>query len=539
MKRSPEQLNQRYNKLKARRGNWETLWQELTELLIPRKDDIIITRSPGERRNLRVFDNTGMQALQTLAGALQGLLTNPSSLWFFLTTGDENLDKEDAVKEWLQDSTRVIINILNNSNFHTEVYENYIDLASIGTSSNLILEDDEFVVRFKAEHISEIHIDENSKGLVDEVIRRFKWTPRKLIGEFGSKSLHPDVLKAFEDDSEIEFDVQHSVYPFRVDKDEKAKVGQKPFISQYHLPQFNHEIIEEGFEEFPYVVSRWAKSTGEIYGRSPGMNALPDLKTLQEMTRVTIQGAQKTVDPAIQLPDDGFVLPIMTAPGSINYYRSGSADRIEPIFNDARIDFGFEAMREKRNRVREAFFTDQLQLGVGGPQMTATEVAQRTEERMTLLAPFLSRQNFEFLRPMINRVFNIADRKGLIPEAPDAVVDRKIDVRYSSLIAQAQRARELNNMLRTIEAVTPVIQMQPEAADIIEGDNFVREAAALLNFPASAIRSNKQLEELRAARQQAQAEQQKADEDAATAQQAAQIGQAVNQGAQAGAVGQG
>lgn len=535
MKKNPAQLKERFDMLKTRRVNFEVLWQELTDYIIPRKNDIIIDRFPGEKRNFQVFDNTAIQANQLLAGALHGLLTNPAAQWFVLTTGIEQLDNRDDVRKYLQDTSVILHNIMNNSNFQTEAHENYLDLGSIGTAGLSIVEDPDMVVRFKAMHIAELYIAENNKGFVDEVHRAFKWDATKIISQFGSERVHKDVLKAWKSNSSKEFEMVHAVYPRHQDPDEEKDPGSLPIVSQFILPEYEFELLEEGFNEQPIIVPRWAKSAGEEYGRSPGMNALPDIRTLNEMTRVTIVGAQKTIDPPIQMPDDGFVLPIVSTPGGINYFRSGSTDRIEPLFNDSRIDFGFQAMSEKRNRVRESFFVDQLQLTTG-PQMTAAEVAQRTEERLTLLGPLLARQRPEYLKPVVDRVFGIANRRKLLPEAPAVLKGRNIDVRYSSAIAQVQRAREVQNVLRTMEAVTPFINLNPAVADNFNGDEAVRVVAKLLNFPQRAINNREKVAATRQARAEAEAKAIQAQQDAATAKETQQVGAGVKSAAEAQAV---
>jgi len=362
-KLKPKQVVDRFNNLKSDRGTWETHWQELTDYILPNRNDVTTTIQPGSKRNLVLLDNSAMQANELLAGAMHGLLTNPTSEFFELTTGELELDNQDDVREWLQLTTRDIHNVINSSNFQTEVHQYYLDLTCLGTAPMSIVEDDESIVRFQAHHIKEIFAAENNKGKIDEVYREFSWNVRQIVGEFGEGvlSLSKDLNDAWKKNADLKFNIIHAVYPMDIAKNNPD--DPKRYMSQYILCAENEvEIKESFFREFPFVVARWTKASGEIYGRSPGMNALPDAKTLNKMTETTLIGAQKTVDPPLQLPDDGFIMPIQTRPGGLNYYRAGSNDRIEPVFNDARIDFGFEAMRERRTRIREAFFVDQLQL---------------------------------------------------------------------------------------------------------------------------------------------------------------------------------
>lgn len=484
-----------FNKLKGERGTWENHWQEVTDYILPRKNTVITTRSPGEKRTFQVLDNTGIQSNELLAGALHGMLTNPDSPWFEMTTGDLIADNDDEIRIWLQDTTRRIHHVLNNSNFQTEVHELYIDLGAIGTGCQLIEEDEDEIVRFSTKFIADYYIKEAKCGKVEFIIHLSKWKSHELIEEFGDKKMHKDVLKDYEKNLGEMFKVLHCVYEC-----------EEKYYSAYVLLDKETMIKEETFNEFPYVVPRWSKASGEYYGRSPGMNALPEAKVLNKMNETLLIGAQKKVDPPIQMPDDGFILPVVTRPGGINYYRSGTNDYIRPVFSDTNLDFGYQAMEDRRQRVRDAFYVDQLKLRQGGPMMTATEVLQRTEESMRLLGPMLGRMQSEFLRPLIDRVFNIMKRKGMLTPAPVALKKFKIDVRYSSLIAKSQRLADAQNILRTVQAVAPFIQMDPTVADNFNGDACARIISGVYGFPQLGLRSANDLAKIRQQRAQAQAQ---------------------------------
>ncbi len=501
------QLKGRLRKLKSDRGTWETHWQEITDYIVPRKNTVLSKKYPGEKRTWQLLDNVGVQANELLAGSLHGLLTNPNAEWFELTTGDYALDNNDNVREWLQTQTTKIHNVLNNSNFQTEVHEVYIDLGSIGTSCLLVEKSKKSVVRFSSKFITDYYIGESPFGTVDEVHREWKWTAHELINEFGMDKMPKKVLEAFEKKSDAKFTVVHAVYPrYRCEPEYN---GTSKFISQNYIPECDHIIDSGRFEEMPYIVTRWGKATGETYGRSPGMTALPELKVLNKMNETILIGAQKQVDPPIQMPDDGFVRPIITRPGGINYFRAGSNDYIKPIFNDTRMDFGYQAMEDRRKRVRDAYYVDQLQLQQAqGAAMTATEVMQRTEQQMRLLGPMLGRQQAEFLRPLVDRVFNIMWREGLIDPPPSELskVKGRLDVRYSSLIAKSQRVAEGQNIQRALQAVSPFIQLDPSVADNFNGDQAVRALASIYGMPQQMLNNADVVQQKRDQRAQQQAQ---------------------------------
>lgn len=511
-KLTPKQIKQKVDTLKGERSTLDQHVQEIFDYMLPRKATVTTTKTEGEKRSIFVLDNTGIYCLELLAGQLHGLLTNPNAMWFELTTGVQAIDFQDDVRLWLQKTTKDIHNVLNNSNFQTEVHELYIDEVSAGTACMYSEEDTKDVVRFSTKFFGEYYIDEDSQGRVNQLYRVWKWKAPQIVEEFGIENVSKKVIAAFEKGEDHKFEIIHACYPKNI-VDAKSTEGFQ-HISQYILSEDEFELRTEGYREFPYVVPRWSKGTGEKYGRSPAMVALPEVKTLNKMAETMLIGAQKVVDPPLQMPDDGFVLPIITSPGGINYRRAGSEDRIEPIFNDTRIDFGYEAMKEKRVRIREAFFVDQLMLQQG-PQMTATEVLQRTEEKMRLLGPMLGRQQSEFLRPLIDRVFNIMLRRGIIDKRliPPALKGRTIDVRYSSLIAKTQRLADGQNIMRTLQAATPFINLDPGVADNFNGDMALRVLGEIYGLPQQVLRDAKDVQKIRA--EKAKAQQQMIDEQRA------------------------
>lgn len=364
------------SQLKSDKSNWMDHWQEVSDHVVPNKNFFTRSNEEGEKKGITLYDTTAVNSNQLLAGALHGMLTNPSSLWFGLSTGDQDLDKRDNVRKYLDKTMRKIHLVLNNSNFQTEIHEIYLDIGSIGTAALYIEKDDEMKIRFSAQHMSQVNIMENNKGLVDVVFRCFKWTYKKCVEEW--PETFPEELAAKVQTAPGEkIEVIHAVYP-RQTFNNKKKPTRFKYASCYYIEHKGElvELSESGYKTFPFAVPRWSKSSGETYGRSPAMNSLADTKMINKMMETTIIGAEKTIDPPLMVPDDGFVRSIKLSPRGLNYYRSGTTDRIEPLVTNPRIDFGFQVLDDVRSRIRQAFFVDQLQLS-NGPQMTATEVMRR------------------------------------------------------------------------------------------------------------------------------------------------------------------
>ena len=281
-------------------------------------------------------------------------------------------------------------------------------------------------------------------------------------------------------------------------------------------------LQEGGFRQNPYISARWTKQSGEVYGRGCGEKGLPGARLVNLMQETVIRSAQKSIDPPLQSPDDGFIFPLITRPGGVNFYRAGSVDRIEPIFNNQRIDYGIELVDRVQLGIREAFYVDQLKLR-DGPQMTATEVMERMEQGLRFLGPMLARQDVEFLQPLITRVYDIMERREMFDKIPQEIKDLNtpIKVKFSSVMAMSQRQSEVQNIQRTMQNLAPFASADPSVLDNYDGDAAVRYIGKLFNFPQELIRdveSRDQMRKQRAEQQQeaAQAERDQMEADSAS-----------------------
>lgn len=533
MDKKAEAILAKFEKLKSDRHNWNSHWDEVAEYFVPRKDEALGAQTRGEKKFNLLYDSTSVQANETLASALQGMLTNPTSIWFGLSSGNKNIDKIKEVREWLQEATLITLKTLNDSNFNSEVYEVYIDLGGLGTSLFRVLEDDDDIVNFESRPIYEAHIAENMKGIVDTVYYKYDMTHEQMFNKFGHEAFamaltDGDMKRAkelVEKDPLGRKKVLHAVEPR--DKIRHTLPSMAPknmkFASFWVCCETRKMLEEKGFHENPYIVSRWSKYSGEVYGRSPGMKALSDAKMLNKMKKATIEAAQLDVAPPMQVPDDGVLLPIRTTPNSINYYRAGSKDRIEPLRTGSKIQMSEALMESVRNQIRQAFFIDQLNI----PQqdrMTATEVMQRRDEQLRMLGPTLARQHFEFLKPLIKRVFGILARRGMLPEAPPELQGMELQVEYTSLIAKAQQAAEGDNLMRAVSLIAPFAETDPSMLDNFNGDEIVKFASRIYGLPADILRGEREVQQMRDGRAQAQQEMNDQAEEAHTAEVINKVG---------------
>ena len=507
-------LIKRKDALKLERANFETLWDEVTKYVHPARGDFIGSTAAGTRRTNFIFDSTPGWSAEQLASALQSFLTPPEEPWMDLITKNPNLRDDEDVLFWLQDSTERMRMVWNSStsNFNNQMHEGYMDLVSFGTA--VLYE--EFAgtnTRYSTRHLGEITIAENSIGFVDTIFRDFQLTRRQLMQEFGEANVSDKTAKLVKDQKNMDekVDVLHVIMPRR--DFERDSLGPKrfPIMSVYLELAEKHELREGGFVRMPFKVYRWSKLTGEVYGRSPATLALPDIKMLNEMMKTTIKAAQKSVDPPLMVPDDGFLNPPRTTPSGLNYYRSGTNDRIEALDTRADIGLGLEMIQQVRNQIMKAFFVDMLSLPdrpKSHQEMTATEILQRRDDRMLILAPMLARFQVELLGPVVTDLFNdMLDTGDFLP-LPEQLADAPLIIDYISPIARAQKGLQGQALTRLMEGSAALIQFNPAVVDNLDTDETFRWLAQLNNFPQKNMTPKADVSTLRAERAQQEQQQQ-------------------------------
>ena len=410
------------------------------------------------------------------------------------------------------------------NDFASQSQELYEDLGSIGTAVMAVLESPRNGILFSTKHLRECVIAENEEDRVDQLTRRWQWTAKQAIQAWGDQC--PDqIQKTYETKPEEKFWFLHHVGP-RMQRDEtQSNWRNKAFESIYVAEAAGKVLSEGGFDEFPYIVPRFAKGTGETYGRSPGMTALPDIKMLNSMAKTVLQNAQQQVDPPLQLPDDAFLMPISVQPGARNTYRMGSRDKVEPIQTGSNIPLGIEMLNTLRQQIMRVMMvdfmmmpsdmTDPLSAGKG---ITATYTLQQRDEKMRMLSPILARAQAEFLGPLIDRTFAIMWRRSaavgfgtgsMLARPPASLSGVSLAVDYVSPIAVAQRSSQLDGVQRLVQSAMSIAQIDPTVIHTLDADAILRLTAKDLNTPSLALRTPDQvaaIQQQAAQAQQAQAQ---------------------------------
>jgi len=517
-----DDILKRLDRLDSSKSQWSTHWQEILDYVMPRKAEVTVNYSKGAKRTEILYDSSAIHANTLLAASLQGTLTSASLPWFHLKVRNNELNESREVQVWLEDCRNRMYKAFNSSNFNTEVHEFYLDICSIGTAC-IEVEESDGDLNFRTLHISEYYIAENHKGQIDTLYRKFEYTARQAKQRWGD-ACGSKVDDALKNDPDKKLTFVHCVMP---SSDYTMKKQSKlPFVSIYICKDDKTVVSEGGYNEMPYLVTRWSKASGEEYGRSPAYNALPDIKTLNKAVELGLKAWAKAIDPPLLVEDDGVIGRVVTKPAGITVVRRDGA--IKPLNSGARFDVSDMKESELRGSIKQAFFSDQLELQQG-PQMTATEVQVRYELMQRLLGPTLGRFQTEFLNPLIERTFAIMQRNEKFAPAPGALDGVGIDIEYVGPLARSQRMEEATAVERLYEMAANLAQIAPEVMDNIDHDMAIRSRAELLGVPKNIMRDPKQIEEKRKAEAAQQQEQMAAQQAQQGADLAATVGPVAEQ----------
>lgn len=518
-------VQQRQKKLEQDKILHNERLQDVAELVCPHREDIYGNRQRGEKKGTKSHDGTAIGAAILAADGIHGYHVSPSFPWFKYMMNRKEMNKDPKIRGWLEDCEYGIYMALNRSNFYSEMWSYIYDGFTIGTADLTVEEDlstDRLV--FEAVHPGEIFIEENKFGEVDLLHRKRKLTARKIHQMFDKETVLPQNIKqAYENNPFNEFEIIHAVFPREEWDDRKLDSRNKRFASVWMLLAGDngaHICRESGFDRFQHNVWRYLKSGKEVYGYSPAILAMTDIKGLNLMNKTLLGVAQLGVQPAYNIPSylEGNV---QLKPNGHNYIRD-AADRITPVNSGGNFPIGIDREQAKQKAIKERFHVDtflMLASREGSREMTRYEVQQLMKEKAAVLGAELGPLNAA-LDQVLDIVFDIETKAGRIPRPPDELFEMarqdkalRFDPVYMGPLAQAQReAFAKDGLLQYFEDIAPLAQVNPDVLDNIDMDEAARHLADVDNVPASIIRTVEQRDEIRAAKTKAmEAEAQKAD----------------------------
>ncbi len=522
--------------LRVYRYSWWVHWREIGDYILPRRYKWIITPNQmarGSPINQHILDSCGTLAARNLAAGMMTGCTDPTKRWFKLKIHNIDSTMTGPVSLWLSQVENLLDRIFQESNFYSAVGVVYFDLVIFGTAVMIIYEDFDNVINCFNPCLGEYYLDIDQQWLPRIFYREFTMNVDQLVREFGIENCSASIQRLYKEGGASltrELVVAHGIEP----NDDGREYGVDPKFKFREVywewagtasPQGGAAAIpgilrKRGYHEQPHMAVRWDLVSNDAYGRSPGMDALPDVKQLQLETKRKAQAIDKHVNPPmvadIQLKNQ----PASLLPGGITYIsgmvsagRTGFAPvyTVQPEINEMKED-----LMEVRERIKDIFFNKLFQTisqYETRSNVTATEIDARRSESMIMLGPVLERLNYEFLQPAVERVFAMAARAGILPPAPAEIRGQNVHVEFVSMLEQAQDAAQMAGIERILQMVGSIEGIKPDAIDVVDTDYGIMKASHLLNNDPKLIRSPAELQKIRDARAQQQ-------QQAAQAQQA-------------------
>ena len=513
--------------LKTERSSWVSHWSDISKHILPRNGRFFISdrnRTGSDRYN-KIYDNTGTRALRTLGAGMQAGATNPARPWFKLTTSDPDLGNYYPVRQWLDDVVDRMQRVFSKSNTYRTLHQMYEELGAFGTSVSIILPDFQNVIHHYPVVCGEYSLQQDYQGKIIGCYREFEKTVGEVVKEFGLKNCSVAVRDQWKS-RQLENIVQvlHVIEPRADQERDPSNMSPKhmPFKSCYmELGGDDDKLLREsGYRRFPVLAPRWSVAGGDVYGTSPGMEALGDVRQLQQEQLRKGQGIDYMVRPPLQVPSQLKDRESELFPGGLNYVDPGTLLPFDQVTPNGGVRPAFEVgldlshllgdIQDVRERIRSSFYADLfLMLATAGPntRMTATEVAERHEEKLLALGPVLERLHNELLQPLIDITFDHMNDAGMLPPPPEELGGQELTIEFVSILAQAQRAVGSNSVDRFMGNVAQLSQIKPDMLDKVNFDKWVDHYANILGVETDIIVDDENVLALRKARAEAEAAQ--------------------------------
>ena len=514
-----ENIMHDFSELQVWRNTTATQWEEVAELLLPNYRNTFMYGNynwPGQKKTERQIDATGMMALSRFAAICDSLLTPRNMIWHQLECDNEDIMKDRQCRLWFHETTMRMFKARYApiANFAANNQQVYQSLGAFGTgpmfvdqaadeAGNLLR-----ALRYKAIPLGEMYLMENHQGLINGCIRWFRLTARQAKSKWPDKPLPPQLQSALDAGSQTTFNFLHHIVPNK-ERDPKM-LGAKGmmFASTYVCIEGKCVMQEGGYRTFPISASRYEQAPGEVYGRSPAMMVLPALKTLNAEKRMFLKAGHRAADPVLLTYDDG-VVDFSMRPGALN--KGGvNADgkKLVDTLPVGELQITKEMMDEEKQLINDAFLVSLFQILTETPQMTATEVIERTNEKGILIAPSMGRQGSEYLGTMIPRELDLMIQLGMVSPMPPMLAEAyrnktaNLHIRYTSPLSRAMEAQEAAGFIRSIETTKELIAVTQDQSllDVYDMDKAQSAMARIQGVPEPWMASDAQIAQKRQAR---------------------------------------
>lgn len=504
-----ERISRRFASLQKLRLPYEPIWRDISEFIQTRRSSWDIESPSVMLPDL--FNTRALSAHRIQTAGFTNYMTSRTQPWFKLLISDRYIRGLPGVATWLDDASQALLDFISDSNFYEQHDKLTADAGGLGTGVMFI--DRAIEARkpnFSTRHPKEVWIADGEYGTADTVYRKYIMSYKNVAKRF------KDAPKTIQDKAADRPDdyclILHAVEP-RETFDPASRFSRDYQYGSYYISLTDNELLDEGgYREFPYIVWRWDRSTDELYGRSPAMDAFSDVLRLNQISKTQLELAQKIADPPMQIPET-LKDSVRLGPGGRNYL--DEREEITPIQLGANYPITMEVEQAVEKIIDDHFNVDFfLTLSKIDREMTAREVFERKGEISAVLGSVIGSHKSEVADVALARCFEMAQDWGKIPQPPQMLRGSgiKLDVEYTGYLAQIQRKYySTSGLSSALEIMLPIMQAFPDSADNVDPDELLREAADAFGAPAKIIRDRPVMESIRmqraAAMQAAQAAQ--------------------------------
>jgi len=532
---------QRFAELKTRRAPFLHQWIAVSKYISPFSGRFDINDHGEHRSSAFILDSEATYDHKILTSGLMSGASSPARAWFKLQPKTEELAENDEIIKWCAKTESVMQKIFQQSNTYNTLHSIYKELVLFGTAVDLIYDDLNNVIQHHILTAGEYCLDTNDKGDVDTLYREFQLTTIQAVKAFGYKVLPVEIKDAYNrGELGTYWNFLHAIEP-RIDRDVEAHDVRNKAWGSYYLSLGTSEqgiLKESGFDYFPVIAPRWDILGIEPYGTSPAQEMLPDIKQLQQEVLRKAELIENYTKPPLQAPSSARQNPIMMSSGAINFTQTTGTDQaIRPIISSTGdLNALIQDIASIRESIRRGFYVDLFMIvqQTAGDRRTTVEINALQQEQMLSLGPVMERMQNELLGKLVMITFQKMLERGAIPELPAEYQDGiPLDIAFTSVLAQSQKAVDINTVDRFTSAVFASAQAIPEIIDRIDPDGYIDEYVARLGVAPKLIRSKEEAEKIRQQRAQAQQAQQEQAESMLATQQQEQMAQAQKTGAEA------
>lgn len=510
-----QRVLQRKGALWQERASWLMHWREISEYQQPRLGRYMVTDvNKGWKRHNSIYDNTAIGAARTLAAGMMSGMTSPARPWFKMELADRDLMEYGPVKSWLFACTNLLRDIFARSNTYRSLHQGYEELGLFGTWATAVLPDYENVIHHYNMTIGEYAIGTDHRGKVNTLAREMQMTVGQMVGQYGIENCSSTIKSLYERGNlDAWVPIIHMIEP-NTGRDLTKRDNKNMAYQSRYLEIGGNEnkfLSESGFKKFPALCPRWTVTGNDIYGNSPGMEAQGDVKQLQHEQLRKSQGIDYQVNPPLQVPTQYKDAARSRLPGGIMYADVTQAGGgIRSAFEvNLNLQHLLEDIQDVRSRVRNSYYADLFMMLANDTRsgITATEVAERHEEKMLMIGPVLERLHDELLKPLIDMTFDYAADAGILPPPPKELQGMELNTEFISTLAQAQRIVSAQGMDRLLATVGNIAGLNPGVIDKIDFDQAIDDYGQMYGVNPEIIVPDDVVAEKRAAKAKADAAQ--------------------------------